>query len=52
MSKSSDERMMVMEGMLDEKEVEDKGSKVRIHQWRQVEFQSEEREIMVAEGWW
>jgi len=26
---------MVMEGMLDEREVEDEGSKVRIHQWRQ-----------------
>jgi len=43
--------MMVMEGMLDKKEVEDKDCKVCIQLMEaEVEFQNEGREIMVADN--
>ena len=51
MSESSVEAMMVMEVILDEREVKNKGSKVRIQSMEtEVEFQSEEREIIVADN--
>jgi len=48
MSESSVE---AMEGMLDGREVKDKGSKVHIQSMdTEVEFQSEERDIIVADN--
>jgi len=50
MSESSVEAMMVMERILDEKKVKDKGSKVRIQPMEtKVEFQSEVDEVDIHE---
>jgi len=49
LSKSGTEAMMVTEGILNEKEAEDKDGSVRIQLMEaEVELQSEERDIMEA----